>query len=123
VTENVFLPVTTQMIVSISAIVRVPQIVSVSEIICVPQIVSIPNIVCVPQIVSILELGSGVSLVPHACDSWVSAIREWRDTIALRDSCYGVWTGTRERTPTRIRRPPVGGGWQRTHSERGMALA
>jgi hypothetical protein len=63
VSENVFLPVTTQMIVSIS------------EIVCVPYIVSIP------------ELRSGVSLVPHMCASWISAIREWGDTIALRDSC------------------------------------
>jgi hypothetical protein len=86
-------------------------IVSISEIVCVPQIVSIPQIVCVSEIVSIPELRSGVSLVPHACDSWVSAIREWRDTIALRDSCYRVWTGTRERTSTRIERPPVREGW------------
>jgi hypothetical protein len=99
VSENVFLPVTPQMIVSIS------------EIIGVPQIASIPQIVCVPQIVSIPELRSGVSLVPHACNSWVSAIREWRDTIALRDSCYRVWTGTSERTSTRIDRPPVRGRW------------
>jgi len=75
VSENVFLPVTTQMIVSISAII------------CVPQIVSIPEIVCVPYIVSIPELRSGVSLVPHMCASWISAIREWGGTIALRDSC------------------------------------
>ena len=93
-----FLPVATQMIISVSEIVCVPQ---------VPRIVSIPQIVCVPKIVSIPELSSGVSLVPHACDSWVSAIREWRDTVALRDSCYRVWTGTRERTSIRIERPPV----------------
>jgi hypothetical protein len=88
VSENVFLPVTPQLVVSIS------------EIVSVPEIVRIPNIVRVPQIVSIPELHSGVSLVPHACDTWVSAIREWRDTIALRDSCYCVRTGTRERTLT-----------------------
>jgi len=35
VSENVFLPVTPQMIISISVIVRVPQIVSISEIVCV----------------------------------------------------------------------------------------
>jgi hypothetical protein len=104
VSENVFLPVTTQMVLSIPEIVRVPEIVSV------PEIVRIPKIVCVPQIVSIPELRSGVWLVPYACDSWISAIREWRDTIALRDSCYGVWTGTRERTSTRIERRPVRGG-------------
>ena len=90
-----FLPVTTQMIVSIAQVVRVPQIVPVAQV------------VCVPEIVSILELRSGVSLIPHACHSWISAIHEWRDTIALRDSCYRVWTGTRERTSTRIKRPPV----------------
>jgi hypothetical protein len=95
----VFLPVTPQMIISISKMVSVP------EIVC------IPNIVCVLQIVSIPELRSGVALIPHACHGWVSAIREWRDTIALRDSCYRVWTGTSERTSTRIERPPVRGGW------------
>ena len=62
-----------------------------------PQmIVSIPEIVRVPQIISIRELRSDVSLVPNACDSWISAIRHWRDTIALLDSCYRVWTGTRD---------------------------
>ena len=85
--ENVFLPVTPQMIVSVS------------------------EIVCVSQIVSIAELRSDVSLVPHACDIWISAIRKWRETIALRDSCYRVWTGPHERTSTRIERPPVRGGW------------
>jgi hypothetical protein len=86
------LPVTAQVIVSIS------------EIVCVPQIVWIPEIVSIP------ELHSGVSLVPHACDSWISAIREWRNTIALRDSRYRVRTGARERTSTRIERRPVRGG-------------
>jgi hypothetical protein len=100
----VFLPVTAQLVVSISEIVSVPAIV------CIPNIVRVPQIVSVSEIVSIPELHSGVSLVPHACDSWISAIREWRDTIALRDSCYRVWTGTRERTSTRIERPPVRGG-------------
>ena len=94
-----FLPVTAQMVVSIP------------EIVSVPAIVWIPNIVCVPQIVSIPELRSSVWLVPHTCDSWVSAIGEWRDAIALRDSCYRVWTGTRERTSIRIERPPVRGRW------------
>ena len=77
-----FLPVTTQLVVSVPAIVCVPQVISISEIVCVPQIVSIP------------ELSSGVSLVPNRWDSWISAIRECRDTVALRDSCYRVWTGT-----------------------------
>ena len=94
VSENVFLPVTAQMIISSSEIVSIPQIIRV------PRVVSISEIVCVPRIVSIPELRSDVSLVPHACDSWISAIREWRDTVALRDSCYGVWTGTRKRTST-----------------------
>src|SRR5207247_5196971 len=61
--EHVFLPVTTKMIVSIS------------EIVCIP------------------ELGSLVALVPHACDIWISVIREWRDTIALPDSCCRKGTG------------------------------
>ena len=82
VSENVFLPVTPQMIVSIPEIVR--------------QVVSVPEIVRVPQIICIPELRSDVSLVPNACDSWISAIRDWRDTIALRDSCHRVWTGTRD---------------------------
>ena len=94
-----FVPVTSQLVVSISEIVSVPAIVCISNIVRVPQIASIP------------ELSSGVSLVPHACDSWVSAIREWRDMIALRDSCYRVWTRTRKRTSTRIGRPPVRGRW------------
>jgi hypothetical protein len=80
-------------------------------VLSISEIVYVPQIVCVPQIVSIPELRSDVSLVPHACDSWISAIREWRDTIALRDSCHGVWTGTRERTSTRIDRAPVRSGW------------
>jgi hypothetical protein len=98
VSENVFLPVTAQMIVSISEVVR--------------QIVSVPEIVrCPRQIISIPELRSDVSLVPNACDSWISATRYWRDTIALRDSCYRVWAGTRDRRSTRINRPPVREGW------------
>ena len=92
-----FLPVMPQMIVSISEIVRVPQVVSVPEIVRVPKIISIPEL-C-------------VSLVPNACDSWISAIRHWRDTIALLDSCYRVWTGTRNQRSTRINRPPVREGW------------
>ena len=99
------------MIVSISAIIRVPQIVSISEIVCVSHIVSILEIVCVPQIVSIPELHSAVSLVPHTCDGWISTIRDWPDTITLRDTCYGIWTGARERTPIRIERPPIRRGW------------
>ena len=90
-----FLPVTAQTIVAIPEIVRVPQVVSVPEIVCAPKIVSIPE--------------SCVSLVPNACDSWISAIRDWRDTIA--DSCYRVWTGTRDPRSTRINRPPVREGW------------
>ena len=56
-----FLPVTAQMIIAIPEIVR--------------QVVSVPEIVRVPQIISIPELRSNGSLVPNACDSWVSAIR------------------------------------------------
>jgi hypothetical protein len=88
VRENVFLPVTAK------------------------TIVSIPVIVSVPEVVSIPELRSGVSLVPHVGDSWISVIREWRDTIALREGCYRVWTRTRERTSIRINvRPPVRKRW------------
>jgi hypothetical protein len=99
VSENVFLPVTPQMVVSIPEITYVRQVVSVPEIVRVPSIIFIP------------ELRSDVSLVPNACDSWISAIRHWRDTIALRDSCYRVWTGTRNQRSTRINRPPVREGW------------
>ena len=48
VSENVFLPVAPEMIVSVS------------------EMVSVPAIVCIPQSVSISELRSGVSLVPHS---------------------------------------------------------
>ena len=112
-----FRPVMPQMVVSISEIVSLSLIVSVPQIIRVPQIVSIskivsiPQIVCVSWIVSIPELRSAVSLVPRVRDSWISAIRQWRHTIALGDSCYRVWTGTCERTSTRIDRPPVPSGW------------
>src|SRR5437764_14891715 len=101
VSENVFLPVTPQIIISISKMVSVPEIVCIPNIVCVPQ---------VSQIVFIPELHSGVSLVPHACDSWVSAIGEWRDTIALRDCCYRVWSRARKRTSGRIERRRGRGG-------------
>jgi hypothetical protein len=111
-----FLPVTAQMIVSISEVVRqvvsIPEIVRVPKVVRVPKIVSVPEIVrCPRQIISIPELRSDVSLVPNACDSWISATRYWRDRIALRDSCYRVWAGTRDRRSTRINRPPVREGW------------
>jgi hypothetical protein len=64
VSENVFLPVTAQMIVAIA------------EIVYAPQVVSIPEIVRLPKIISIRELRSDVSLVPNACESWISAIRD-----------------------------------------------
>ena len=103
-----FLPVTAQMIVSITEIV--PKIVSVPEIVRVSQVVSIPETVRVPSyIISIRELGSGVSLVPNARDDWIFSIRDWRDTIALWDTCYRVWTGTRDRRS--INRPPVRERW------------
>jgi hypothetical protein len=60
--ENVFLPVTPQMIVVVPETIR--------------QVVSVPEIVRVSQIISIRELCSDVSLVPNACDSWISAIRD-----------------------------------------------
>jgi hypothetical protein len=76
------------------------------------MIVSIPEIVWIPEIISVPELDSGVSLVPRVCDSWVSAIRERRDTIALRDTCDRVRARTRERTSIRIDvRPPVRKRW------------
>src|SRR5436189_6287988 len=102
VSENVFLPVTPQIIISISKMVSVPEIVCIPNIVCGPQ---------VPQIVFIPELHSGVSLVPHACDSWVSAIGEWRDAIALRDGCDRVLTRARKGTATRRERRPLRGRW------------
>jgi hypothetical protein len=91
--EDVFLPVTTKMIVSIS------------------EIVSILKIVCIPGIISIPELHSGVSLVPNAWGG-ISVIRESRDSIALRDGCHRVWTRTGDRTSIGINvRPPVRKRW------------
>ena len=84
------------MIVPISEIVSIPQIVCVAQIVSISEIVCVPWIVSLSQIVSIPELRSSVSLIQHACDSWISAIREWGDTLALRDRCDRVWTGTRE---------------------------
>jgi hypothetical protein len=63
--EDVFLPVTTKMIVPVTKIVCVPEVVSVSEIASITKTVSVPEGVC-----------AGVSLVPHAGDGWISAIRE-----------------------------------------------
>jgi hypothetical protein len=77
--EDVFLPVTAQMVVS------------VPEIVCISKIVSIPNSV------SIAEVASGISLVPHACDRGISAVRESRETIPLIDRHSGVWTRTGNR--------------------------
>jgi hypothetical protein len=57
--EDVFLPVTTKMIVPVTKIVCVPEVVSVSEIVSITEVAS-----------------AGVSLVPHAGDGWISAIRE-----------------------------------------------
>jgi hypothetical protein len=59
------------------------------------MIVCISDIVSIPQTVSIPELRSGISLVPHACDGWISLIRESRETITLirlSDGCRNVWT-------------------------------
>jgi len=93
--ENVFLPVMPQTIVAIPEIVR--------QVVCIPGIVRVSKIISIPELC--------VSLVPNTGDSWISAIRDWRDTIALRDSCYRVWTGTRNQMSTRINRPPVREGW------------
>jgi hypothetical protein len=75
--EDVFMPVTTKMIISIS------------EIICVPNIVSIP------EIASIWQLPSHISLVPRSCSRWISVIRELGQTPALTrlpDVRHCVWT-------------------------------
>jgi hypothetical protein len=102
--------------VAVAIPVAMPTLRLVSENVSVPvtpqMITAVSQIVCIPKSVSIPELGSGVSLVPRARDSRVAVIREWRDTIALRDSCYRVWARTRERTSVRRNvRPPVCGRW------------
>ena len=77
VREYMFLPVTTKTIAAIAEIISIPEIVSIS------------------QIVSIPELASGISLVPHTRDSWISVIRNPRETIILirlSDGCRNVWT-------------------------------
>jgi hypothetical protein len=94
VRENVFLPVSTKMIISVS------------------QIVSILKIVCIPEIISIPELHSGVSLVPHAWGGGISVIRESREAIALEtitlirlsDGCRSEWTRAGERCSIWINR-------------------
>ena len=85
--ENVFLPVTTKMIISVTRIVCVTEIVSVTGIICVPEIISVRDIV------SVTEVASVISLVPHACDRWISVIREPWESVTLVDSCSREWTG------------------------------
>jgi hypothetical protein len=70
--ENVFLPVTTKMIISVPKVVRVPEIISVPEV------------------------ASGISLIPHTGDSWISVIRESREAIgliSLVNGCSGVRPG------------------------------
>jgi hypothetical protein len=92
--EDVFLPVTTKMIVSITKIVCVPKVVSVSEIVSIP------------------ELRSRVSLVPHAWGGGISVIRESREAIALEtitlirlsDGCGSEWTRARNCRPIWIHR-------------------
>src|SRR5262245_44995969 len=74
--EDMFLPVTAQTVVSI------------------PGIGCIGNIVSTPNNVSIAEFASGISLVPHVCDSGISAVRESRDTIPLINRYSGEWTRT-----------------------------
>jgi hypothetical protein len=90
-----FLPVTTKMIVR-----------------PIPEIVWIPKIIWIREIISVPELHSGVSLVPHACDSWISAIRESREAIALEtitlirlsDGCRSEWTRAGKRCAIWINR-------------------
>jgi hypothetical protein len=92
--EDVFLPVTTKMIVSVS------------------QIVCIPEIVWIPEIISIPELHSGVSLVPHAWGGGISVIRKSREAIALEtitlirlsDGCRSEWTRAGKRCAIWINR-------------------
>jgi hypothetical protein len=113
--EDVFLPVATKMMISVTKIISVTEIVSVNEVISVPEIVSVP------------EVASGVSLVPHAGDGWISVIREsWEAIrlISLVDSCSGVWPGMCKCCPTRIdRRLAKPSGPIRTHSKRRITLS
>jgi hypothetical protein len=90
--ENVFLPVTTKMIIS------------VTKIVSVPEIVRITKIVRVPEIVSVSEVDSGISLVPYACGDWISVIREPPEPISLVDICSREWTRTGKRCPISVNR-------------------
>jgi hypothetical protein len=52
-------------------------------------------IVSIPEIVSVPEPASGISLVPHVCAGLISVIRETRETITLirlSDGRRSVWT-------------------------------
>ena len=94
--EDVFLPVTAQTVVSIPVVV------------CVLNIVSNPNSVSIANVASIADVGSGISLVPHACDRGTSMVR---DAMPLIDSYSGEWTRTGNRCSILIDRMlPEGSG-------------
>ena len=81
--QDVFLPVTAKMIISVT------------------------KIVCVMEVVSVPEVASGISLLPHASDGWISVIRESLEAIRLIplvDSYSGVWPGMCKCCPTWIDR-------------------
>jgi hypothetical protein len=77
--------------------------------------VSAETIISVTEIVSVPEVASGISLVPHACDGWISVIRESRETISLADTCSREWTRPGKRYPAWIY------NWLAKHSPPGRA--
>jgi hypothetical protein len=68
------------------------------------MIISVTKIVRVPKIVSVPEVASGISLVPHAGDGWISVIRESWKTIRLVDIYSREWTRTGKRYPISVNR-------------------
>jgi len=117
--------VTVPPVIAVTVPIAMPIARTTAEDVFLP--VTAKMIVCVPEIVSIPELGSGISLVPHACGAWISIIRKSRETISLirlSDRCRSVRTRTGKRHPISINRRltklirPV-----RTHSKRRVALA
>jgi hypothetical protein len=106
------------MIIPITKMICVPNVVCVTEIISISEIVRIPEIVSVPKIVRVPEVGSGISLVPHASDGWISVILESCEPIRLVDICSRIWTRTGKRWPMLVnRRLTKPGRPVRTHSQ------
>src|SRR5439155_22122279 len=63
-------PVTIPPMIAVTVPIAIPIAGTTGEDVFLP--VTTKMIVCVPEIVSIPELVSGISLVPHACAGWIS---------------------------------------------------